>query len=135
MISASEFYALQLDESKDVAGLVQLLVYIKYIYRGSVHKDILFCKPLPTRTTAQEIFGLIDSFIQSHGIIWTKCVGICTDGANAMRGRHSGVFKQWLPMPLGSTVAYTGKHPLPEGMSDSLAQVLDGTVTMVNFVK
>ena len=35
-IQASEFYALQLDESTDVAGLAQLLVYVRYVYGGSI---------------------------------------------------------------------------------------------------
>ena len=30
-IQASEFYALQLDESTDVADLAQLLVYVRYV--------------------------------------------------------------------------------------------------------
>jgi hypothetical protein len=33
-IQASDFYALQLDESTDVAGLAQLLVYVGYVYVG-----------------------------------------------------------------------------------------------------
>jgi hypothetical protein len=44
-IQASELYALQLDESTDMAGLAQLLVYVCYIYGGSVKEDILFWKP------------------------------------------------------------------------------------------
>ena len=35
LIQASEFYVLQLDESTDVAGLAQLLVYLCYVYGGS----------------------------------------------------------------------------------------------------
>jgi hypothetical protein len=53
---ASEFYALQLDESKDVAGLAQLLLYVRYFYGGSIKEDILFCKLLKTRTTGEDIF-------------------------------------------------------------------------------
>ena len=41
-IQASEFYALQLDESTDVAGLAQLLVYVCYVYGGSIKEDTLF---------------------------------------------------------------------------------------------
>ena len=41
-IQASEFYALQLDESTDLA---QLLEYVRYVYGGSIKEDILFCKP------------------------------------------------------------------------------------------
>jgi hypothetical protein len=36
---------LQLDESTDVVGLAQLLVYARYIYGGSNKEAILFCKP------------------------------------------------------------------------------------------
>ena len=41
---ASELYVLQLDESTDVAGLTQLLVYVCYVYWGSIKEDILFVK-------------------------------------------------------------------------------------------
>jgi hypothetical protein len=34
-IQASELYALQLNESTDVTGLAQLLVYVRYVYGGS----------------------------------------------------------------------------------------------------
>jgi hypothetical protein len=54
-IQASELYALQLDESTDMAGLTQLLVYVRYVYGGSIKEDILFCKPLGTRTTGEDI--------------------------------------------------------------------------------
>ena len=43
----SELYALQLD----VVGMAQLLVYVRYVYGGSVKENILFCKTLETRTT------------------------------------------------------------------------------------
>ena len=55
-IQASEFYALQLDESTEVAGLAQLLVYVRYVYGGSIKEDILFCKPLEPRTTGEDLF-------------------------------------------------------------------------------
>jgi hypothetical protein len=89
-IQASEFYALQLDES-DVEGLAQLLVYVRFVYGRSIKEDILFCKPLETRTTGEDIFKVLDSFVTSNGLWWSRCVGICTDGAKTMTGRHSGV--------------------------------------------
>ena len=67
-IQASEFYVLQLDESTDVAGLAQLLVYVRYVYGGSIKEDILFCKPLETRTTGEDIFKVLDSFVTSNGL-------------------------------------------------------------------
>ena len=90
-IQASEFYALQLDESTDVACLAQLLVYVLYVYGGSIKENILFCKPLETRTTGEDIFKVLDSFVPSNGLWLSKCVGICTDGAKAMTRRHIGM--------------------------------------------
>ena len=44
-IQASELYALQLDDTTDVADLAHLLVYVRYIHGGSIKKDILFWRP------------------------------------------------------------------------------------------
>lgn len=57
-IKASEFYALQIDESTNVTGLAQLLVYVYvwYIYEGTIMEDVLFFKPLDGRATGEEIF-------------------------------------------------------------------------------
>ena len=73
-IQASEFYALHLDES---TYLAQLLVHVRYVYGGSIIKeDILFCKPLETKTTREDIFKVLDSFVTSNGLWWSRGVGI-----------------------------------------------------------
>ena len=54
-------------------------------------EDFLFCKPLEGRTTSVEIFKVLNDFIEQNGISWEKCVEVCSDGACAMTGRHSGV--------------------------------------------
>jgi len=84
-------FAIQLDEPTDVAGHAQLIAYVRYIYEHSMEEDILLCKELPTNTTAEEIFETVNEFIISHGIDWAFCYGLCTDGAAAMTGKHSGV--------------------------------------------
>ena len=42
----SEYFALQLDESTDVANEAQLLVYIRFIREGKCIEEILFCKAI-----------------------------------------------------------------------------------------
>lgn len=49
---------------------------------------MLFCKELTAYTTAEEIFGKLSEFVQTNGIDWEKCVGVCTDGASVMAGVH-----------------------------------------------
>ena len=56
-----------------------------------VIEDFLFCKPLEGRTTSVEIFKVLNDVIDQNGISWEKCVGVCSDGARAMTGRHGGV--------------------------------------------
>jgi hypothetical protein len=68
-IQAIEFYALQLDESTDMVGLAQLLVYVRYVYGGSIKEDILFSKPLET---GEVIFKVLDSFVTSNGLWWSR---------------------------------------------------------------
>jgi hypothetical protein len=45
-----------MDESKDVAGLAILIVFVCYQYLESFQEDLLLCKLLPTKTSGAEIF-------------------------------------------------------------------------------
>ena len=47
-IKESRFYALQLDESTDIANVSNLLAYVRYEENGEIKEDFLFCKPLIT---------------------------------------------------------------------------------------
>jgi len=43
-------FALQMDESTDIAGLAVLLVFVCYVNMNSFEEDLLFCKPLLSNT-------------------------------------------------------------------------------------
>jgi len=43
-------FAIQLDESTDVAGLSILLVFVRYIFETSIEEDLLFSTPLDSNT-------------------------------------------------------------------------------------
>jgi hypothetical protein len=60
------------DESTDIADNANLMCFVSYYYKGSIQEDFLFCKPLPTRRPADEIFKLINDFIIQSGIDWKK---------------------------------------------------------------
>ena len=53
--------------------------------------EFLFCKPLKTTATADDIFDIINVYFQSHNIDWKKLVFCTTDGAPAMMGKKTGV--------------------------------------------
>ncbi|GBP41759.1 Zinc finger BED domain-containing protein 5 [Eumeta japonica] len=77
-------FALQMNESTDVAGLAVLLVIVRYPYESSFEEDMLICSALPTNTTGQEIFNKVNIFFEENNLSWNDCIDICTDGVEAM---------------------------------------------------
>lgn len=61
-IRGSPCFGIQLDESTDVAGLAQLIVFVRGILQNEVFEDLLFCKTLNTSTKGEDIFKLLDYF-------------------------------------------------------------------------
>ena len=84
------FFAIQLDETTDVANLAELCVYVRYIFERHLEEEFLFFSPLAARTTAKEIFNFVNKFFDEHNLKWKHAMGICTDGAPARLGCHSG---------------------------------------------
>ncbi|GBP42486.1 Zinc finger BED domain-containing protein 5 [Eumeta japonica] len=83
-------FALQMDESTDVAGLAILLAIVRYPYESYFEEDMLMCSPLSTNTTEKEIFNEINIFFEENSLISNDCVDICTDGVKAMTGKTAG---------------------------------------------
>jgi DNA-binding TFAR19-related protein (PDSD5 family) len=95
-IQASPYYALQMDESTDIANHAILLVYVRHVWDGDLQEQFLCSSDLPTTTKAEDIFNTLDLYLRSLGLSWEYCVGITTDGAASMTGKHSGVVKRIL---------------------------------------
>lgn len=53
-LKQSDYFSLQIDESTDVAGQVNLLVFVWFEFNESVEEEILICKTLLTRTTGEK---------------------------------------------------------------------------------
>ena len=83
-------FALQMDESTDVAGLAVLMVFVRYVYLQSYQEELLLCRPLPSNPSGGEIFILSDDFFSSNEILWENFEDICTDGAKAILGYNAG---------------------------------------------
>ncbi len=139
-IKNSRYFAIQLDETTDVADLANLLVYVRYEYHhdGAAQEDFMFCQSLETRTAAEHIFQVLDAFIQENSLDWKKCVGVCTDGARAMTGRHSGVaarIREVAPEMRWTHCSIHREALAVKKMPDNLKSVLDSAVKTVNFIK
>jgi hypothetical protein len=48
---SSQGFAMQVDESTDVASPSVLLAFVVYIFNNQVEEEMLMCKPLPIHTT------------------------------------------------------------------------------------
>jgi hypothetical protein len=48
------------------------------------------CKELPEIIKGQDIFNILSSYLESCGLLWNQCAGICTDGAPSMIGSIKG---------------------------------------------
>ena len=92
-VNASPFYAIQLDKSIDIAGLPQLLAFVRFVNGGEVVEDLLFCNALKLHCRGEDIFNTLDEFFCDNSLSWENCAGICTDGAAACTGINSGVVK------------------------------------------
>ena len=137
-VQASRFYALQIDESTDIASLANLLAFVRYEYDGEVHEDFLLCKQLPSHTTAETIFDTLNEFMVSNEIDWEKCVGLSTDGARAMVGRLTGVVKRVRDVAPLVTAVHCSIHRealATKTMPADFKTVLDEAVRTVNFIK
>lgn len=49
------------------------------------------CLDFAGQTTSSEIFNALNTFMETHGSDWGKCVGVCMDGTACMTGYHSSV--------------------------------------------
>lgn len=136
---SSDCFALQLDESTDVANRAILLVYVRYVWNNDFEEHFLFSADLPTSTTAVEIFAAMDAYLNSVGLCWSNCVGVTTDGAASMTGRHSGVVKRILDVAAPNATwnhcflhreALAAKDMVPE-----IHETLREVVKVVNYIK
>lgn len=134
----SPLFSLQLDESTDIDNEANLLCYVRYIHGGALHDDFLFCHPLQTNTTGEAIFDSLNTFISQSGLDWSRCVGICTDGATAMTAKHKGLVTRVRAVAPSAAATHCCIHReqlAVKKMPQCLKTVLDEAVKIVNMIK
>jgi hypothetical protein len=76
-VKKSQYYALQSDESTDVANLAILLVSVRYINEDNgIAEEELFCRSMKERTTGEDIFNLTNDYFAENEIDLSRCIGI-----------------------------------------------------------
>ena len=77
-MNESPWYAIQVEESKDVDNKATMSAFVRYIFQEGVHEDMLCAILLPTNTTAVELFKSLNDYIAGT-LNWSFCVSICTE--------------------------------------------------------
>ncbi len=68
-------FAIQMDESTDVASCAQLMVFTRFVHEGDLKEEFLFCEPLETHTRGIDIFGKVKAFFDREGLEWKNLCG------------------------------------------------------------
>jgi hypothetical protein len=99
--------------------------------------DFCCCKELPETNKGSDIFKILSSHLESCGLSWNQCVGICTDGAPSMIGS----IKDFVTLVKGKSHDVIPTHCflhrdviVSKTIGEDSKQVLDVAVSMDNFI-
>uniref|UniRef100_K7FQX6 Uncharacterized protein n=1 Tax=Pelodiscus sinensis TaxID=13735 RepID=K7FQX6_PELSI len=137
-IKKCPLFAIQLDESTDVALYSQLLVFARYMVEGDVKDKFLFCKTLDTTTKAQDVMEIVNNFFEVHVLDWVSLVGVTTDGAPTKLGSRLGfqmLVKQCASMATGVHCFIHREALASKTLPDQLNTVFKGLVKVANHIK
>ena len=90
------------------------------------------------RTTGEDIFKIVDGFMKENNLLWTSCVGICTDGAPSMVSLKKGFTA--LAKKENEKIIFTHcflhrENLVAKAIENELKVVMDQVVQMVNYIK
>ena len=63
-------FPLQVDEATDNNKDCLFISYIRFVNCESLCEDLLVCKYIKNRATADELFKIMDSYLKEHGLKW-----------------------------------------------------------------
>ena len=90
------------------------------------------------RTIGEDIFKIVDGFMKENNLLWTNCVGICTDSLPSMVGSKKGFTT--LAKKENEKIIFTHSFLHCENLDaktigNELKEVMNQVVQMVNYIK
>ncbi|XP_068089524.1 general transcription factor II-I repeat domain-containing protein 2-like [Hyperolius riggenbachi] len=141
---ASQFvmFSIAADESTDVSDTAQLLVFIRGVTpMFEITEELAAMKSMHGTTTGEDLFREVSEVINDLALDWSKLVGVTTDGAKSMVGRHNGLVARVSQKVIESN----GSRPLGLhciihqqnlcGKQLNLEHVMKVVVHSVNFIR
>ena len=114
------------------------MVYVRHVWDNNFEEQFIFSADLPTTTTAEAVFNTMDMYLGSVGLALDGRVGMTTDGAAAMMGKHFGVVKRILERAPSATWnhCFLDSGALSaKDMVTELHATLHNVIKCVNYVK
>ncbi|XP_037367457.1 SCAN domain-containing protein 3-like [Talpa occidentalis] len=138
-IKQAKYFSLQFDECRDIANMIVLLVYVRFEHDDDIKEEFFFSASLPTNTTNSELYEAVKNYIVNKcGLEFKFCVGVCSDGAASMTGKHSEVVTQIKELAPECKITHCFIHReslVMKKISAELNRVLTDIVKIVNYVK
>lgn len=115
-----------------------MIAFIRFIKNAKIVNQFLFCSELAETTKGSDVFNLVDKSIQTRNINWENCVGLCTDGAPSMLGKHTGFAAHVKKINPNVVIVHCMIHRealMAKILPENLQVVMSQVVKMVNFIK
>ena len=123
-------------ESTNIISKVQLLAFARFIDDGAIVEDFLCCKELPETTKGQDVFDILNSYLECCGLKWKNCVDICTDGTPVMTEQLKGFVSQKQNPNIIRTNYFIHREALvAKTLGPELKSAFDMVVKIVNYIK
>jgi hypothetical protein len=74
-------FSIQVDESTDFTNKSNIVAFVRFVNDGEIQNNFFCCKELPQRSKWQDIFNVLSSYLETKGLSWENCVGLCPVGA------------------------------------------------------
>ena len=114
------------------------MAFVRFINKNEIVNQFLFCKELSVTTKGEDIFNILNNYLDKCQLSWKWCVGICADEAPSMVGCIKGLvaFIKKKNENVIVTHCFLYREALmSRTLGKNLREVLDEVVKMVNFTK
>lgn len=89
-VKEAKFFALLVDETKDLSKKEQLTVFLRYVHSGVIKERAVGAFRMQD-LSADSLYTFIVDKLTEFGIDMQFCIGQCCNGASVMRGSVNGV--------------------------------------------
>ena len=138
LASTCKFFSLAMDESNDIYDTSQLTIFFRAVNENfDVIEELLGFESMHGTTKGADLFDALKSCVESNNLDWAKLDSLCTDGAPAFTGKHSGcgsLLEQFLGRQLLKYHCIIHQEALC-GRSLNLRHVMDVVMKCVNRIR